>query len=48
MDKYISQSPIKTPAMTVTVYDANNNVHSTFEAPPGLQLQPYLAELYQQ
>lgn len=43
MDKYISESSYKTPAMMVTVYDANDHKLRSYSVPEGFQLDGYVS-----
>ena len=44
--EFISESPYKTPPMTVNVYDADNKIIDTFEAPAGYQLERYVSSIH--
>jgi hypothetical protein len=46
LNKFVTDNPFKTRAMTVTVYDANNQVLGEFNAPPGFRLEQLVLSLY--
>ncbi len=46
MENFISDSPFKTRAMHVKVFDENIILLRTYDCPPGLQLLNYISDLY--
>jgi hypothetical protein len=46
MEEFISDSPIKMPAMKVKVTDKDNNLIESFDAPAGFRMEMFVAKLY--
>jgi len=45
MDQFISNSPVKTPAMKVNIIK-NKKIVESYDAPEGFQLEKYVGSIY--
>lgn len=46
LDDFITDAPVKTPSMTIKLYNKKKELERSFVAPPGFQWDRYLREAY--